>query len=183
MRLTDKQMILGLHAGNERALNAAIEQYSRLLWSVARPILRNIGTVEDMEECVADAFIQLWRNRETMAESRGGIKSWLCTVVKGKAIDCYRKTIRKSEISIDEQLSAFGTGLFDQTLDAVLQRELLAAVNALGEPDHEILLRRYYYQQKPKDIAQALDLTVKQVENRLFRAKQLLRNHLEGESV
>ena len=176
-------MILGLHAGNERALDAVIDQYSRLLWSIARPILRNIGTVEDMEECVADAFIQLWRNRETIIESRGGIKSWLCTVVKCKAIDCYRKTVQKSEISIAEQLFVFRAGLVDQTLDAVLQRELLAAVNALGEPNHEILLRRYYYQQKPKDIALALDLTVKQVENRLFRAKQLLRSRLEGEAL
>ena len=181
--MTEKQIILGLRAGNERALDAAIDQYSRLLWSVARPILNNIGTVEDMEECVADAFIQLWRNRETMVESRGGIKSWLCTVAKCKAIDCYRKAVKKSEISLDEQLSALGSNLFDQTLDAVLQRELLAAVNALGEPDHELLLRRYYYQQKPKDIALALDLSVKQVENRLFRAKQLLRNRLEGEAI
>ena len=73
--------------------------------------------------------------------------------------------------------------ILDQTLDTVLQRELLAAVHALGEPDHEILLRRYYYQQKPKDIAYALNLTVKQVENRLFRAKLLLRKRLEGESI
>ena len=181
--MTEKQLLFGLRAGNERALNAAIDQYSRLLWSIARPILRNIGTAEDMEECVADAFIQLWQNRETMLESRGGVKSWLCAVVKCKAIDCYRKNVRKSEISIDEQLSAFGMEILDQTLDTVLQRELLAAVHALGEPDHEILLRRYYYQQKPKDIALALDLTVKQVENRLFRAKLLLRKRLEGESI
>ena len=178
--LTEKQMIVGLRAGNEHALDAAMEQYSRLLWSVARPILRNIGTAEDMEECVADAFIQLWRNRASLTEEKGSVKSWLCSVVKCKAIDSYRKTVRKSEISIDEQLSSFGAEILDQTLDAVLQRELLAAVNALSEPDHEILLRRYYYQQKPKDIAYALDMTVKQVENRLFRAKQLLRSQLEG---
>ena len=176
-------MIQGLRAGNERALDAAMEAYSRLLWSIARSVLRNIGSVEDMEECVADAFIQLWRNRETLSESRGTIKSWLCAVVKCKAIDCYRKTVRKKEISIDEQLSAFGTWLFDQTLDTVLQRELLSAVNTLGELDHEILLRRYYYQQKPKDIALALDMTAKQVENQLYRAKQLLRQRREGETI
>jgi DNA-directed RNA polymerase specialized sigma24 family protein len=44
-------------------------------------------------------------------------------------------------------------------------------------------LRRYYYQQKPKDIAVAVDLSVKQVENRLFRAKQSLRKQLEGEMI
>lgn len=173
-------MISDLCAGSERALDAAINQYSRLLWSIARPVLRNVGTVEDMEECVADAYIQLWRNRETIAEPRGGIKSWLCTVTKCKAIDRYRKIVRSRDVSLNERNTSFSAGVFDQPLDAVLQRELLAAVNAIGEPDQEILLRRYYYQQKPKDIASALDMTVKQVENRLFRAKQKLREQLEG---
>ena len=178
--LTDKQMILGLQTGNEQTLDAAMHAYSRLLWGIARSVLHNVGSPEDMEECVADAFIQLWRNRESLSESRGSVKSWLCVVVKSRAIDRYRKISRASEIHLDEQLGALGVSIFDQTLDAVLQRELLAAVHALGEPDHEILTRRYYYQQKPKDIAVALDLSVKQVENRIFRAKLKLREQLEG---
>lgn len=175
-------MVLGLRSGSERALDAAVETYSRLLWSVVRPVLHRVGSVEDMEECVADAFIQLWRNRNSIQEERGSMKSWLCVVAKSKAIDCYRKTVRKSEVGLNEQLFACGSGMFDQTLDAVLQRELLAAIQALGEPDQEILLRRYYYQQKPKEIALALDLTAKQVENRLFRTKKLLRAQLRGET-
>ena len=178
--MTEKQITLGLRSGSERALDAAVETYSRLLWSIARAILQNVGTAEDMEECVADAFIQLWNNRESFLESRGSVKSWLCVVVKSKAIDCYRKISRVGEIRIDEQLDALGTGIFDQTLDVVLQRELLAAIQALGEPDREIVLRRFYYRQKPKDIAVALDLSAKQVENHIFRAKRILREQLEG---
>ena len=178
--VTEQQLILGLQAGNERALDAAMDAYSRLLWSIARSILINVGSPEDMEECVADAFIQLWQNRKMLSQSRGSVKSWLCAVVKSRAIDRYRIISRKNEVSMNEQLSAFGKGIFDQTLDAVLQRELLAAVNALGEPDQEILLRRYYYQQKPKDIAVALDMNAKQVENRIFRIKLKLREQLEG---
>ena len=179
--MTDQQIILRMQAGDERALDAAIEAYSRLLWSIARAILQNIGSTEDMEECVADAFIQLWRNRGIIDQSRGGVKAWLCTVTKSRAIDCYRKAIRKNEISMDEQLCSFGMEVLDQTLDTVLQRELLAAVHALGEPDQQILLRRYYYQQKPREISLAVDMTVRQVENRLYRIKQQLKKQLEGE--
>ena len=170
----------GLKAGEERALDAAILSYSRLLWGIARAVLHNVGTTEDMEECVADAFIQLWKSSATINEARGSIKTWLCVAVKSRAIDRYRKITRKSEVGLDEQLAVCGSGLFDQTLDVVLQRELLAAVQALGEPDREIILRRFYYQQKPKEISVALDLTVKQIENRIFRAKQKLRDQLEG---
>ena len=58
------------------------------------------------------------------------------------------------------------------------RRVLIAAVNALGEPDREILVRRYYYEQKPKEIALALNLSVKQVNNRLYHTKQKLREAL-----
>ena len=178
--MTEKQLLIKLRAGDERALDAAIQNYSRMLWSIARAVLHNVGTAEDMEECVADAFIQLWKNSGSIVESRGSIKSYLCVAVKSRAIDRYRKAAQKSEVGLDEQLAQCGTGIFDQTLDAVLQRELLAAIQALGDPDREIILRRFYYRQKPKDIAVALDPSVKQVENRIFRAKQKLREQLEG---
>jgi RNA polymerase sigma-70 factor (ECF subfamily) len=96
------------------------------------------------------------------------------------SIDRYRKIVQKSEIALDEQIAMCGIGIVDQTLDAVLQRELITAIQALGEPDREIILRRFYYRQKPKEIALALDLPVRQVENRVFRAKQKLRAQLEG---
>jgi len=178
--LTEKQMQTGLRAGDERSLDAAIQSYSRLLWSIARAVLSNIGTTEDMEECVADAFVQLWKSSATLSESRGSVKSWLCVVVKSRAIDRYRKIVQKSEIALDEQIAMCGIGIVDQTLDAVLQRELITAIQALGEPDREIIMRRFYYRQKPKEIALALDLPVRQVENRIFRAKQKLRAQLEG---
>ena len=101
--MTEKQMILGLQAGDERALDAAMDAYSRLLWSIARSVLRNVGTAEDMEECVADAFIQLWRNADAITDSRGSVKSWLCTVTKCKAIDRYRSIARSRAVSLKER--------------------------------------------------------------------------------
>lgn len=115
-------MITDLKAGDERALDAAILSYSRLLWSIARAVLHNVGTAEDMEECVADAFIQLWKSSSMLNETRGSIKTWLCVAVKSRAIDRYRKIVQKSEVGLDEQLAVCGAGLFDQTLDVVLQR-------------------------------------------------------------
>ncbi len=173
-------MLTGLIAGDERALDAAISSYSRLLWGIARAVLHHVGTTQDMEECVADAFIQLWESSASLSESHDSVKSWLCVVVKNRATDRYRKIVQKSEIALDEQIALCGIEIVDQTLDAVLQRELIAAIQALGEPDREIIMRRFYYRQKPKEISLALDLPIRQVENKVFRAKQKLRAQLEG---
>jgi RNA polymerase sigma-70 factor (ECF subfamily) len=63
----------------------------------------------------------------------------------------------------------------ENVTSAETKRELIAAINALAEPDREIIVRRYYYQQKPKEIGYILDLSVKQVENRLYKSKLKLR--------
>ena len=60
------------------------------------------------------------------------------------------------------------------------KRRIFTLINALGEPDREILVRRYYYEQKPKEIALALNLSVKQVNNRLYQTKQKLREALSN---
>lgn len=69
-------------------------------------------------------------------------------------------------------------GIADGILEENVRRTLLAAVHALGEPDREILIRRYYYNQKPKEIALALDLSVKLVDNHRYRTKLKLREVL-----
>ena len=91
--MTEKQILVGLVAGDERALDEAISSYSRLLWSIARAVLRNIGSTEDMEECVADAFIQLWKMGACLNESCKSVKTWLCVAVKSRALDRYRKIV------------------------------------------------------------------------------------------
>ena len=68
-----------------------------------------------------------------------------------------------------------------ETLLAGERRAALnAAVDALAEPDREILLRRYYFGQKPREIAAALGLDKKQVDNRLYQTKRRLRASVTG---
>ena len=69
---------------------------------------------------------------------------------------------------------------FSRRQRAQALREVL---DALGEPDREILLRRYCWDQKPREIAAALDLPVKQIDNRLYRTKQSLRAHVQLEEL
>ena len=71
-------------------------------------------------------------------------------------------------------------GMQDALLQEETKRELVAAVNALADIERDILIRRYYYEQKPREIAKALDLTVKQVDNYLFRSKQKLRKAISA---
>lgn len=160
-------------------MNDVINKYSRLLWPIASAVLKNVGSEQDVEECVADAFIYLWQYPEKFDPARGNLKSYLCMVARSRAIDRYRQISRHGELPLEEAVLSASVGMQEEMMTRETRRELIAAVNALGEPGREILVRRYYYNQKPREIALALGMTVKQVDNSLYRSKRQLRLALE----
>lgn len=176
--MRDEAMAAAVAAHDEDAMSRVINKYSRLLWPIAAAVLCNAGSEQDVEECVADAFIYLWQHPEKFDPSRGSLKTLLCIVVRSKAIDRYRELIRKCALPLEEAVLSAGTGMQEQLLQQETRQELLAAVKKLEEPNREILIRRYYHDQKPREIALAMGLSVKQVDNSLFRSKRHLRQRL-----
>jgi RNA polymerase sigma-70 factor (ECF subfamily) len=59
-----------------------------------------------------------------------------------------------------------------------MYKELYAAIDSLTEPNKEIIMRRYFFEEKPARIAKTISLPVKEVENRLYQSKQKLRKEL-----
>lgn len=177
--MKDEAIHSHLQARNPEVMDQIINRYSRLLWPIASAILKPVGSEEDVEECVADAFIYLWEHPERFDPGRGSLKSLLCILTRSRAIDRYRQLIRRETVPLEETLLADSFGMQEVLIQQETRRELLTAVNALGEPGREILIRRYYYGQKPRQIALALGMTVKQVDNSLYRSKRSLRQALE----
>lgn len=176
--MNDEKIITAIRAGDEAAIGQVIATYSRLLWSIVSPILSSVASTQDVEECVADVFIYLWRNADKYDPSRGKLKVWLSVLARTKAVDKYRVLTRRDALPLNDALLSNSPGILDDLLAQEGKRALDAAVDSLDEPDREILIRRYYYDQKPKDIARALDLPVKGVENHLYRTKRRLREVL-----
>lgn len=176
--MSENEIIEGIKSGNSDAIDYAMKKYSRLLWGVASQVLKKQGTAEDVEECVADAFIYLWQHPQEYDQSRGKLKSWLVVIARNKAIDKYRRIMKLKKCSDDDAMIAS----YDDSLEEILQkeryREVFSYVVHLEEPGREIVIRRYYYDQKPKQIATALGMSVKQVDNYLFRSKAKLRKEM-----
>lgn len=173
--MNDIAAIAGIKNRDERIINEIIVNYSKLLWPIASAVLKNVGAEQDVEECVADVFIDLWENPDKYNPARGSLKSWLCMVARCKAIDRYRALSKHSTVPLEGAMMMGRMGMQDALLQEETKRELVAAVNALADVEKDILIRRYYYEQKPREIAKALDLPLKQVENYLYRSKQKLR--------
>lgn len=176
--MKDTDIIAAIAARDEDVMNDVINKFARLLWPIADAVLKNAGCAQDVEECVADVFIYLWEHPGRFDPGKGKLKSWLCMVARSRAIDRYREITRRNTVPLEEAVLADSFGMQEQLMHDETRRELTAAVNALGEPGREILIRRYYYNQKPREIALALGMTVKQVDNSLYRTKRQLREAL-----
>ena len=110
------------------------------------------------------------------ARSRHGFRSWRARARSTPA----REILRCRAVSLEEIELADPLGVPEALLAGERRAALNAAVDALAEPDREILLRRYYFGQKPREIAAALGLDKKQVDNRLYQTKRRLRASVTG---
>lgn len=176
--MNDRKIISAIIHQDEKALAYAVQKYSRLLWKTAASVLANAAAVQDVEECVADVFIFLWQHPEKYNPEKAKLSSWLSMIAKARAIDRYRRIIKKRELPIEEivveSLEYAKIRPSDQE-----KEKLRACIDELDEKERDLIIRRYYYEQKPAEIAIALELSKKQVENKLFYVKQKIKKLME----
>ena len=176
--LNDKKIIVAIEARDEQMLAFVVQKYSKLLWKIAASILINAASVQDVEECVADVFIYLWQYPEKYDPDKAKLSSWLSVVARSKALDSYRRITRKKEISMEE-IVVESLGYAENNVADEEKDKLRSCIEGLDEKEKELIIRRYYYEQKPAEIAVALDMPKKQVENRLYYVRQKLRKMME----
>ena len=132
----------------------------------------------------AEQYIREKANRGTLTKEQiSSIKSYLCVLARRRAIDVFRKRERAhGNLSTDDSECFIQLAADERELDeAELRREVLDAVRGLGEPDASIIIRKYYLGESSAQIADALKLTVSNVDTRTHRALNKLRKLFGGE--
>ena len=176
--LNDKKIISEMIHGDEQMLAFAVRKYSKLLWKIAASILINAASAQDVEECIADVFIYLWQHPEKYDPDKAKLSSWLSMIARSKAIDRYRQIVKKRELPIEE-IAVESLICAEITETDAEKEKLLSCIEELDEKEKELIIRRYYYEQKPAEIAVVLDIPKKQVENKLYYVNQKLKKMME----
>ena len=176
--MSDEVLIQKLLEGDDEASSYMIHAYSKLLWVIVGGILCKVGSRQDIEECISDVFVQLWMNPKAFNPEKGSLKTYLAVIAKSKAFNVYKKLSKSNFVELDEASILSDDDLLDSILENEKHSELYTAIAGLNEPDKEILLRRYFYDEKPKSIAEHISLPLKEVKNRLYQSKLRLRKTL-----
>ncbi len=184
--MEDSKLLRLLHKDPNAGMEQLMNQYAGLVYAVVKGKLAESFCVSsDIEDCVACVFSEFYTALFKYDPKVSSIKSYLCVLARHRATDVYRKRERqRGDVSLDDedsfiQIADDNSGVGEDEL----RREVLSAVKALGEPDSSIIIRKYYIGESSKEIADALKLTVSNVDTRTHRALIKLRKLFGGNEV
>ncbi|OPJ60429.1 sigma-70 family RNA polymerase sigma factor [Clostridium chromiireducens] len=181
--ISDIELLKLLHDKPEEGLKVMMDSYMALIYTIIFNKLSGTYSKEDIEECVSDVFFQVFHYKNRIDLEKGSIKAFLAVVAKRKAIDMYRKNKNNNHIPI-EDLPEDLYSMVDDVANSLLLKEsksvLINAIKSLGEPDSEIVIRKYYLYQSSKDISSDLGIKVNTIDKKVSRCIQKLKNVLGG---
>jgi RNA polymerase sigma-70 factor, ECF subfamily len=148
-----------------------------------------MGNAQDAEDVVQDTLLKAYRSFGTF-EAGTNVKAWLTKILLNASNDLFSKKMRQVDtISLDEGLDEIQ---MQQSSSASLQNPaliaeqneidpaLLAALQALPSTLLFPLLLREIEDLSYQEISSLINVPIGTVMSRLYRARQLVRNKLEG---
>lgn len=179
--MTDRE-ILNLYSQNpEKAITYLVDKYSALVYTIVYSKLGNVSAKEDIEETVADVFIQLYRYTNSIDLEKGSIKSYISVMAKRIAQRKAMTIINKEKAFSIDDLSNSIPFSSEEIKQKENRQVLLECIKKLGKPDSDILVLKYFYGLKSKEIGKTLGIKTNTVDKRISRSLKKLREKCEEE--
>ena len=177
MERTDNELVIECLEGNQEAYSELITRYKRLIYSVAYKFSRDSDEVNDLAQ---EAFIKIYRSLSRY-DSQYKFSTWSVKVATNICLDHVRRK-RLNSVSLDE-IENF-TGKNNSPEEYYLRKEKSQALkNAIAGLPEIYRVPIILYHQKGmsyKEIAEKLDKPMSIIKNRIFRARNTLKESLLG---
>lgn len=165
-----------LSEGDESALNDIITKYASVVSAVIFNVSGRTLPLHDVEELTADTFITLWYNREKVTSDT--LEGYICTIAKNKARNKIKSNKYRQALDIDDVVVEDEFVVSESVENSEAEEALYTALDELGDPEKEIMLRHYFYYQPSNEIGTALNMNPQTVRTKMRRAKDKLKKIL-----
>ena len=173
----DEKLIFNIKRKRRGALEKLIEKYTAYVSTVIYNVCGNSVTKEDIEEIISDTFVSLWLNAGKFDNHKGYLRTYLGTIARNIATDKLRTLHTNTELN--ENIPAEQTELYMQIEQDEERKAMIQVIRELGEPDNEIFMRYYYYDEKISYISNNMNLNVNTIKTKLARGRKHLKEILE----
>jgi RNA polymerase sigma-70 factor, ECF subfamily len=176
---SDAELVERVQKGETRRFAELLSRYQDRVFSLA---LRFVRGEKDAEDISQEAFLRAYRGLEEFRRD-SKFSTWLYRITWNLCADWLRHNRKpgRTAVAIDDASDlADGRVDLEQGLLAEEEKEKVrAALDGLDEKYRTVLVL-HYYQRMPNDqVAAVLEVPVKTVETRLYRARKLLRESLQ----
>lgn len=181
--MDDGQIITLFFQRSEQAISEISGKYGTLCARTARNIL---GSTQDAEECVNDAYLALWNT--IPPQEPKPLLGYLCRVVRNLALKKRRDNkAQKRDSSYDAALDELAGCLAGpETAETALEAQVLTEaldrfLDGMKPSDRTLFVRRYWFGDSVPELAERWGLSRHNVAVRLSRIRQKLKQNLQKE--
>ncbi len=134
----------------------ALAEYESPLIGYAMSILKDLDRARDV---VQDTFIRLYK--QDVEKVKSGLKTWLYTVCRNRALDVLRK--EKRMVVVDDEMFSY-TASKDPSPDTVADQnervtQMMGYLESLSENQKEVILLKFQQGMSYQEISDATGLT------------------------
>ena len=176
----DAELAVLLHAAGQGSARAFEDFYDRTV-GYASALARRMVRPDDLEDVLADAFFQAWREAPRFDVQRGSAVTWLLTLVRSRALDLLRRQrITAQNVAPEEAEDSASAQPGPDELLALARAgsSLHNALAALSTNERWVLGLAYFRDLTHRQIADCTGLPLGSVKSLILRSQARLREQL-----
>ena len=170
---------------SEQAIRELDEKYGKVCRKLSHNIVNNR---QDAEECVNDAYLGAWNAIPPAKPSP--LLTYICKIVRNISLKTYwRKEASKRRSTYTIAMEEIEACIADpNTVEIEIEVRELARIiesflDTLTTENRVIFMRRYWFSDSCKDIAEFVGLSEKNISVRLTRIRQKMKSYLAEREV
>lgn len=183
--MDDEKIIELFFARSEQGIRELDDKYGKICHRLSYNI---VNDRQDAQECVNDAYLGAWNAIPPARPSP--LLSYIARIVRNISIKCYRKTEAakrgghyKAALEEIEGCIADRKNVEDEIDAKELARIIEQFLDTLTTENRVIFMRRYWFSDSLRDIAEFVGLSEKNVSVRLTRIREKLRSYLAERQI
>ncbi len=184
--MKDADIIKLYQKRSERAITETAQKYQAYCQTIANRILNDR---QDTEECLNDTWLKAWNTIPPQIPKV--LSAYLGKIARNLALNMYKRKYAGKRI--DDRMLVSMEELKDcidgmETVESrVDSQEIVALLNSYleqaSELERKMFVRRYFYMDTLKEIADGYGVKESYVKTLLYRSRQKLKTYLEQEGV
>ncbi|MEM9418378.1 MAG: sigma-70 family RNA polymerase sigma factor [Planctomycetota bacterium] len=178
--LVEPPLLPQVALGDRQAIEACLEKYRGLVWSLARRVL---GNRPEAEDAVQEIFIELWQKADRFDPSKGKEATFIAVLTRRRLIDRLRRTQARPDGRPVELSDAAATASDDASPVAAMElsdevRCVHAAMAELKPPQPDVLRLAVCDGLTHQEVADRLEMPLGTVKSHVRRGLIRLREAL-----